>query len=69
LEPISRSRLKITNSWSNPSSPTPADTYTIAIGKSDGTGGHAVTPYRGNGQYRALMHDNNWRMHPVWELP
>jgi hypothetical protein len=44
--------------------PHPADTYTIAIWKSDGTGGHAVTPYQvkyqGNGQYQVLIYDNNW---------
>ncbi len=44
--------------------PNPADSYTIAIWKSDGTGGHAVTPYEvkysGNGQYQVLIYDNNW---------
>ena len=44
--------------------PHPSDTYTIAIWKNDGTGGHAVTPfevdYKGNGQYRVLIYDNNW---------
>jgi hypothetical protein len=44
--------------------PNPADTYTVTIWKSDGTGGHAVTPYQvdyqGNGQYRVLIYDNNW---------
>jgi hypothetical protein len=44
--------------------PHPADTYTVAIWKPDGTGGHAVTPYQvdyqGNGQYRVLIYDNNW---------
>ena len=44
--------------------PHPSDTYTIAIWKRDGTGGHAVTPYEvkynGNGQYQVLIYDNNW---------
>ena len=44
--------------------PDPSETYTIAIWKSDGTGGHAVTPYEvkynGNGQYQVLIYDNNW---------
>jgi hypothetical protein len=42
----------------------PSDTYTVAIWKSDGTGGHAVTPYqvvnKGHGQYLVLIYDNNW---------
>ncbi len=44
--------------------PDPSDTYTIAIWKSDGTGGHAVTPYEvkydGDGKYDVLIYDNNW---------
>ena len=44
--------------------PDPSDTYTVTIWKSDGTGGHAVTPYQvdyqGNGQYRVPIYDNNW---------
>jgi hypothetical protein len=44
--------------------PHPSDTYTVTIWKSDGTGGHAVTPYQvdyqGDGQYRVLIYDNNW---------
>jgi hypothetical protein len=44
--------------------PKSSDTYTVTIWKSDGTGGHAVTPYQvdyqGNGQYRVLIYDNNW---------
>ena len=44
--------------------PHPSDSYTIAIWKRDGTGGHAVTPYEvkynGNGQYQVLIYDNNW---------
>jgi hypothetical protein len=44
--------------------PHPSDTYTIAIWKRDGTGGHAVTPYelqyKGNGRYDVLIYDNNW---------
>jgi hypothetical protein len=44
--------------------PHPTDTYTIAIWKKDGTGGHAVTPYqvdyKGHGQYQVLIYDNNW---------
>ena len=44
--------------------PHPADTYTIAIWKRDGTGGHAVTPYavdnKGDGKFAVLIYDNNW---------
>jgi hypothetical protein len=44
--------------------PHPSETYTATIWKSDGTGGHAVTPYevqyKGNGQYQVLIYDNNW---------
>src|SRR5262249_52206247 len=44
--------------------PHPAQTYTIAIWKRDGTGGHAITPYavdyKGNGQYEVMIYDNNW---------
>jgi len=44
--------------------PNPAETYTVAIFKADGTGGHAVTPYaiedRGDGTYSVLIYDNNW---------
>jgi hypothetical protein len=44
--------------------PHASDTYTIAIWKRDGTGGHAVTPYevqyKGDGQYEVLIYDNNW---------
>jgi hypothetical protein len=44
--------------------PHPSDSYTIAIWKRDGTGGHAITPYAvkyiGNGQYQVLIYDNNW---------
>jgi hypothetical protein len=44
--------------------PHPSDTYTVTIWKSDGTGGHAVTPYevdyQGGGQYKVLIYDNNW---------
>jgi hypothetical protein len=44
--------------------PHPSETYTVVIYKSDGTGGHAVTPYqvdyKGNGQYQVLIYDNNW---------
>ena len=44
--------------------PHPSETYTIAIWKRDGTGGHAVTPYevkyKGDGQYEVLIYDNNW---------
>jgi hypothetical protein len=42
----------------------PSDTYTLAIWKSDGTGGHAITPYsvvnKGHGQFQVLIYDNNW---------
>jgi hypothetical protein len=44
--------------------PHPSETYTVTIWKSDGTGGHAVTPYevyyKGNGEYQLLIYDNNW---------
>jgi hypothetical protein len=44
--------------------PNPSQTYTIAIWKRDGTGGHAVTPYavayRGGGKYDVMIYDNNW---------
>jgi hypothetical protein len=44
--------------------PRPSETYTVTIWKRDGTGGHAVTPYevnyKGNGQYRVMIYDNNW---------
>jgi hypothetical protein len=44
--------------------PHPSETYTVTIWKSDGTGGHAVTPYevvyKGNGQYQVMIYDNNW---------
>src|SRR4051794_442929 len=40
------------------------ETYTIAIFKADGTGGHAVTPFavedRGHGRFNVLIYDNNW---------
>jgi hypothetical protein len=42
----------------------PSETYTIAIWKRDGTGGHAVTPYavvnKGGGQFEVMIYDNNW---------
>ncbi len=44
--------------------PNPKETYTIAIWKRDGTGGHAVTPYavdnKGGGKFDVLIYDNNW---------
>jgi hypothetical protein len=44
--------------------PNPSDTYTIAIWKRDGTGGHAVTPYqvvnKGRGQFLVRIYDNNY---------
>ncbi len=44
--------------------PNPPETYTIAIWKRDGTGGHAVTPYAvrndGGGKFDVLIYDNNW---------
>ena len=44
--------------------PHPSDTYTVAIWKSDGTGGHAVTPYEvsttATAKYEVLIYDNNW---------
>lgn len=40
------------------------ETYTIGIYKSDGTGGHAITPFgveeAGNGVYAILVYDNNY---------
>ena len=40
------------------------ETYTLAIFKSDGTGGHAITPYaavdHGNGSVGVLVYDNNF---------
>jgi hypothetical protein len=42
----------------------PSDTYTIAIWKRDGSGGHAVTPYevvnKGGGQFLVRIYDNNY---------
>jgi hypothetical protein len=42
----------------------PSDTYTIAIWKRDGSGGHAVTPFavvnRGAGKFDVLIYDNNF---------
>jgi hypothetical protein len=42
----------------------PADTYTLAIWKPNGDGGHAVTPYqvvnKGGGQFQVLIYDNNY---------
>jgi hypothetical protein len=42
----------------------PSDTYTIAIWKRDGSGGHAVTPYQvvnqGGGQFQVRIYDNNY---------
>jgi hypothetical protein len=44
--------------------PHPSDTYTIAIWKRDGSGGHAVTPYqvvnKGGGQFDVMIYDNNY---------
>lgn len=44
--------------------PNPTETYTVAIFKSDGTGGHAVTPYAiedaGGGIDNILIYDNNY---------
>ena len=44
--------------------PNPTETYTMAIWKRDGTGGHAVTPYavdnKGGGKFDVLIYDNNW---------
>jgi hypothetical protein len=44
--------------------PNPPETYTVTIWKSDGTGGHAVTPYAlendGGGMFKVLIYDNNW---------
>jgi hypothetical protein len=44
--------------------PHPSETYTIGIWKSDGTAGHAVTPYavenKGGGQFAVVIYDNNW---------
>jgi hypothetical protein len=42
----------------------PSDTYTIAIWKRDGSGGHAITPFavvnKGSGQFDVLIYDNNF---------
>jgi hypothetical protein len=44
--------------------PHPSQTYTMAIWKPDGSGGHAVTPYavenKGAGKFDVLIYDNNW---------
>ena len=44
--------------------PNPTETYTVAIFKSDGTGGHAVTPYAiedaGGGIDNILIYDNKY---------
>ncbi len=44
--------------------PNPTETYTVAIFKADGTGGHAVTPYAiedaGGGINNILIYDNNY---------
>ncbi len=44
--------------------PHPSQTYTIALWKRDGSGGHAVTPYavdnKGAGTFQVLIYDNNW---------
>ncbi len=44
--------------------PNPTETYTVAIFKADGTGGHAVTPYAiedaGGGIDKILIYDNNY---------
>ncbi|MHB8465437.1 MAG: hypothetical protein ACYDD7_11445, partial [Acidimicrobiales bacterium] len=44
--------------------PNPSETYTVAIFRRDGQGGHAVTPYaiedKGNGVQNLLIYDNNW---------
>jgi hypothetical protein len=48
--------------------PHPSQTYTIAIWKRDGSGGHAVTPYavdnKGGGKVQVLIYDNNWPGQP-----
>jgi len=40
------------------------ETYTLGIYKSDGSGGHAITPYAvqeaGNGKFKILVYDNNY---------
>jgi hypothetical protein len=42
----------------------PSDTYTLAIWKRDGSGGHAITPYqvvnKGGGMWNVLIYDNNY---------
>jgi hypothetical protein len=44
--------------------PHPIETYTLAIWKRDGTGGHAITPYQvinqGGGKFEVLIYDNNY---------
>jgi hypothetical protein len=55
---------KILNKLIQVLKPHPSETYTVTIWKSDGTGGHAVTPYevvyKGDGQYQVMIYDNNW---------
>lgn len=44
--------------------PSFSELYTLGIFKSDGTGGHAITPYavedKGGGRYTVLVYDNNF---------
>jgi hypothetical protein len=55
---------KILNDLIKVLKPKASETYTISIWKSDGTGGHAVTPYavdyKGGGLYNVMIYDNNW---------
>ena len=44
--------------------PDATEVYTLAFWKTDGTGGHAVTPFavedRGGGEFSVLIYDSNW---------
>jgi hypothetical protein len=61
---VTGSPNKILNTLIHVLTPHSTETYTIAVWKRDGTGGHAVTPYavenRGNGKFDVLIYDNNY---------
>jgi hypothetical protein len=56
--------VDIVNKLKSVLQPNPTETYTVAIFKRDGTGGHAVTPYAiedaGGGINNILIYDNNY---------